>query len=154
MLIGRLGLSEDASDHQMRKAVAHALWKYCQTQSFTPKQVTETIKKNNGLVSRYTNKEQLSDQVDFLLLLQNDAAKSEGAALFAALTAALVLNELFTADGVKMWWDDDASVTTAALSAVRERTRTVVEAVLEQESDDSEEEDDDSEEEEEEEDSD
>lgn len=132
----------------MRRAVASGLWTYLNTQSFSLKKLKEEIEKNQELVRRFTLN--TNDQVDFLVLLQKDATKSQNPTLFRSLMFALASEDLVDAEGLKAWWDSDRSVETEALSSVRKPTEDVVQAVLKQaeESDESDEEDDSEEEDE------
>lgn len=146
----RPGSSTNSSLDQVRRAVASGLWTYLNTQSFSPKKLKEEIEKNQELVRRFTLN--TNDQVDFLVLLQKDAAKSENPTLFRSLTFALASEDLVDAEGLKAWWESERSVETEALKSVRTPTEDVVQAVLKQaeesdesDEDDSEEEDEDSE---------
>ncbi|TID22445.1 GCD1 Nucleoside-diphosphate-sugar pyrophosphorylase [Venturia nashicola] len=139
--------STNSSLDQVRRAVASGLWTYLNSQSFSPKKLKEEVEKNQELVRRFTLN--TKDQVDFLVLLQKDAAKMENPTLFRSLTFALASEDLVDAEGLKSWWDSERSMETEALSSIRQPTEDVVQAVLKQaeESDEesSEEEDEDSE---------
>ncbi|KAE9975165.1 hypothetical protein Vi05172_g8515 [Venturia inaequalis] len=131
--------STNSSLDQVRRAVASGLWTYLNTQSFSPKKLKEEVEKNQELVRRFTLN--TNDQVDFLVLLQKDAAKTGNPTLFRSLTFALASEDLVDAEGLKSWWESERSMETEALSSVRKPTEDVVQAVLKQaeESDESEE---------------
>jgi len=139
-------LAQDASDHQVRRAVAHAFMKHMtqlvESGLAVSKAVSEVILPNKTLIGRYIDKNQpTADEVDFMLLFQTDAlVRKDGDSLLKFVTYELVKRDLISIDGIEEWWNDARCVETEELKKIREKTQEVVDAVLpdSEESDDEE----------------
>ena len=118
-LVG-LRMKENASQHQVRQAVVTAFMRRISNlmdeQGLGAREaVKEVFAKNSEVIGR-TLFDQLQeakvDQVDFLLLLQKDAAgRPEGGSLlaFAAKELYDLEDQLMQEDGIMQWWKDDRS---------------------------------------------
>ncbi|KAI9787601.1 MAG: hypothetical protein M1839_000132 [Geoglossum umbratile] len=111
-----LRMSNNASDHQVRRAVVAAFMKRVQqlidTQSkSTSEAVSEVLKKYKELVKRTIfdyEKETKDDQVDFLLLMQRDAvAREKGESILLFTAKELYQLDVLEEEGVLQWWGDE-----------------------------------------------
>jgi carbonic anhydrase/acetyltransferase-like protein (isoleucine patch superfamily) len=134
-------MSQDASDHQVRRAVAHSFTKMIiqlkESGMSMSKAVSDVIPPNKTLIERYLDRKTgTDDEVDLLLLIQNDSlVRKEGDLLLKFVTFELVRQDLISAEGIEEWWGDERSTETEELKKVREKTQDVVDAVLASDSD-------------------
>lgn len=118
-----LRMKENASQHQVRQAVVAAFMRRisdlmsgsCQPEISAREVVTAVFKNNKEIIRRTLfdqAEETKSDQVDFLMLVQKDAAsRSKGASLLLFIAKELYDLGLVEEDGIMQWWDDDRSNT-------------------------------------------
>jgi translation initiation factor eIF-2B subunit epsilon len=89
--------------------------------------------------------EDKTDQVDFLLLLQQECLRQEkGEDILARLSLRLTVDDVIQAEGLEQWWEDEKS-NSGDMGKVRGKTKQVVDAVIGDSDEESEEEDDDEE---------
>lgn len=116
-----LRMKEDASQHQVRQAVVAAFMKRVanlmgeDSQSgMSPHEAVKEVFTKNKEVIRRTLFDELvetkTDQVDFLMLVQKDAAgRSKGESLLLFVAKELYDLELVEEDGIMQWWENDRS---------------------------------------------
>lgn len=145
-----LRLSNDADDKQIRKAVAVSLTKriagLVESGSSAKDAVSQVLPHNNVLVKRAvaTEKDNYSEQVDFLLDLQKDLIhRQQGDKILLFVSNELATHDLVEAEGFEEWWNDPRSSAGDEMQSVRQPTKQLVDVLAA--SDDEEEDDDDSE---------
>lgn len=116
-----LRMKEDASQHQVRQAVVAAFMKRVANLMGEDSQpgispyeaVKEVFTKNKEVVRRTLfdqSVETKTDQVDFLMLVQKDAAsRSKGESLLLFIAKELYDLELVEEEGIMQWWESDRS---------------------------------------------
>jgi translation initiation factor eIF-2B subunit epsilon len=130
-----LRMSNNASDHQVRRAVVAAFMKRVQqlvdTQSKAiGEAVSEVVKRYKELVKRTIfdyEKEAKDDQVDFLLLVQKDAvARERGESILLFTAKELYELDVLEEEGVLQWWGNERA-REGELEGVRGQIRQFVE---------------------------
>lgn len=151
-----LRMSANASDHQVRRAIATAFMRRVQALMESGKGAGEAVRDvftnykvvvERGLFDK--NKDEKNDQVDLLLQIQQDLihrAKGETILLFTAKQ--LYDLDVIEEEAFEAWWEDERSKRTEELRRVRSQTQQFIEWLATAEEEDSEEEEEDSEEEE------
>ena len=144
-----LRLGNNASEHQVRKAVAVAMMKSTQhdvdTRSATVADaVKRTLKRYQTLVQRdNTTLETTADQVDFLLHAQKDLAhRNDGGKILFFLAHDLYDMDIFGEEVFTDWWEDGRSCSSDGMRKVRENTVQFMNWLANAESEEEEEEDD------------
>ena len=132
-----LKLSSNAEDKQVRRAVAVSLMKRIAglvESGTSPKDaVTKTLPPNTLLVQRCvgTEKDEYSEQVEFLLYMQTDLVhRQQGEKLLLFACNALAHHDLVEAEGFEQWWQDPRSSATDELQAVRQDTKQLVDVLV------------------------
>jgi translation initiation factor eIF-2B subunit epsilon len=136
--LNALRLGTNASEHQVRRAVAQAFMKrisqLIESGSPAAKAVSDTLGKHKTLLERTMfdgDKDNKPDQVDFLLLLQQDAVnRKDGDTTLLHMIKALVELEVIEAEGVEQWWNDGKSCESEQMKHVREKTKKLVEFLV------------------------
>lgn len=159
-------MAVDANQHQVRRAVVSALVKHItnlvsndpKSQTALLQAVKDVLGTHKSLIEktvldrRSADQTLKSDQVDFLLLVQEEAVGnatpvSMGEALMLFVAKEAYFLELVEEDGVLQWWEDGRSVQKEEWIAVRGLTEQFItflkEAEEEEESEDDEDEDED-----------
>ena len=142
-----LKLSTNAEDKQVRRAVAVSLMKRIAglvESSSSPKDaVAKVLLPNKMLIERcvLTEKDEYSEQVEFLLYMQTDLVhRVQGDKILLFACNALAHNDLIEAEGFEQWWEDPRSSSTEELQNVRRDTKQLVDVLVgedEEEDDDS-----------------
>ncbi|MFL5662001.1 MAG: hypothetical protein ACJ8BW_11730 [Ktedonobacteraceae bacterium] len=130
-------LSHNATDHQVRKAVAVAMMKHIQHQidaGATAASVSkDVLSRYRDLVKR--GQDSVADQVDFLLEVQRDLAhRSHGNQIMYHVVYNLYDMDVFEEEVIRRWWADEESVNGAAMENVRALTAKFLEWLDEAES--------------------
>ncbi len=145
-----LRLSNNATDHQMHRAIAVGFTKrIAQLMSESgfeaPKAVSTTFKQE-GAVDFISDvaigrKKNFDDQADFLLSVQKDLVHREnGEVVLFALCKQLYDLEVIEEEGFDAWWDNPKSTETDELQAVRKLTQNFIDWLREADEESSEEE--------------
>lgn len=147
--LNALRLSNDATDIQIRRAVAVSLTKritiVIESGLSRKDAVADVLPSYKLLVEKcvVTGKDEYSEQVDFLLHLQKDLVhRQQGDKILLFVSNVLATNDLIEAEGFEQWWNDPRSAASEELRAVRQETKPLVD-VLAGESDDDDDEDED-----------
>ena len=157
-------MAVDANQHQVRRAVVSALIKHINNLvSNDPKSQTALLQAVKDVLGTYksliektvldrrsADQTLKSDQVDFLLLVQEEAVGiatpvSMGEALMLFVAKEAYFLELVEEDGVLQWWEDERSVQKEEWVAVRGLTEQFITFLKEAEEEESEDEDEDDE---------
>ena len=141
-----LRMSTNASDHQVRRAVATAFVKRILqlTNSGEPikRVVPAVFTQHKELIDRAIFDKAQSDkadQVDFMLLLQTDLRNKEsGDSILLSAATKLVELESIQEEGMMQWWEDERSSADEDLKNVRYKTEALID-FLQQESESEEE---------------
>ena len=145
-----LRLSTNASDYQVRKAIAVAFMKrieqLVEDSGLSIKSaVDSTLRDNRGLIERNLGdigKSGKTDQVDFLLLMQADLVhRKDGDKILVFVCTELYKADVLEKEAFEQWWEDVRSSVDESMRKVRERTRQLMD-VLEDEAEEESEEDD------------
>ena len=145
-----LRFSNNATEHQVRRAVATALMKHIQhTIEITPgssttvsDSVSQALKRYQVLIQREGVKDSVDDQVDFMLSAQKDLTRrAEGERILLFTAKELYDKEIFEEDVFTTWWADERSSASEEMRKVRETTRQFVEWLQNAEEESSEDED-------------
>lgn len=150
--LSALRLSANASEHHVRRAVVTAIIRFINQQVGCGLSVQAAVGK---LLPRFKillertmfdhNEDDKTDQVDFMLLLQQECLRQEkGEDILARLSLRLTVDEVIQAEGLEQWWEDEKS-SSGDMAKVRGKTKQVVDAVIGDSDEESEEEDDDEE---------
>lgn len=152
-----LRLSNNASDHQMCRAIAVAFTKriaqlVSESSLETSKAVAATLDQEGALAFlndvAIGREKAVDKQVDFLLCAQRDLTKrASGEIILAALCQGLYERDLLEEEAVEAWWEDEKSIEGEGMQQVRSRTQvfiTWLREAEEEESSEEEEDDDDS----------
>lgn len=150
-----LRMSTNASEHQVRRAVAVAFMKRISqlVNGGTPvkESVDKVLSKHQVLLERTMfdkNQAAKSDQVDFLLLVQSDLVHREkGDEILLHVATTLYRMEVIEAEGIEQWWGDGKSSESEGMEQTRAKTQALLE-FLESSDEEDEEEEEESEEEE------
>jgi translation initiation factor eIF-2B subunit epsilon len=115
-------LSHNASDYQVRKAVAVAMMKHIQHQvdagATAASASKEALGKYRDLVKR--SQDSIADQVDFLLQVQRDLThRSHGNQIMYFVVYNLYDMEVFEEEVFRKWWADGGSVSDDGMKDVR-----------------------------------
>lgn len=147
-----LRLSNNATDHHVRRAIAVAFTKRIASlveSGLEPsKAVANTLGKSGATafmndVAIGRDKD-LAEQVDFLVSAQKDLVhRVKGDVVLFALCKDLYEREVIEEEGFEAWWGDVRSSETEEMRVVRERTKAFIEWLAEAEEEDSDEEEDD-----------
>ena len=130
-------LSHNATDHQVRKAVAVAMMKHIQHQidsgATVPSASKEALNKYRDLIKR--GQDSIADQVDFLLQVQRDLTRrSHGNQIIYHVVYNLYDMEVFGEEVIRKWWADEESVSGVEMKSVRALTAKFIEWLDEAES--------------------
>ncbi|KAI9651431.1 MAG: hypothetical protein M1829_003009 [Trizodia sp. TS-e1964] len=145
--LSSLRLAADASDHQMRVALATAYIKMIshlmETQSLGASDaVKRVLVAHSSLLSLGIfdrEREEKSDQVDFLLAVQKDLVKREkGAVILLFMAKELYDLDVLEGEAIEQWWGDARSMEGADMTGVRGQTEVFVSWLGEEEDDDDE----------------
>lgn len=123
-----LRFGHNASEQQVRKAVATALMKQIQNlleskTSSVEKAVRETLSRYKMLIQRDTHGEAIENQVEFMLLAQTDLShRKDGKQILLFLSQKLYEEDLFGEEVFETWWNDPRSTSNEDMTAVREST--------------------------------
>jgi translation initiation factor eIF-2B subunit epsilon len=139
-------LSHNASDHQVRKAVAVSMMKHIQHEvdaGATPSSASkEVLRKYRGLVKR--SQDSIADRVDFLLQAQRDLThRNDGEQIMYWIVYNLYDMEVFEEEVFQNWWTHGESVSDEAMKKVRVLSGRFMEWLDQAESESEEDEDDD-----------
>jgi len=153
--LSALRLSANASEHHVRRAVVTAIVRFINQQVSGGLSVQDAVEK---LLPRFKillertmfdhDEEDKTDQVDFMLLLQQECLRQEkGEEILARLSVKLTKYDVIQAEGLEQWWEDEKS-NSGNMAKVKEKTKPLVDALIGGSDEESEEEDDDEEDEE------
>lgn len=123
-----LRLANNASDHQVRKAVAVAIMKHVQQQTTSGEATAAeasraTLTKYRDLVQREQSQDTLADQVDFMLEAQRDLVhRIDGEKILLFVAKDLYDLDMFGEEVFTTWWADERSVSSAGMKKVRGAT--------------------------------
>jgi translation initiation factor eIF-2B subunit epsilon len=138
-----LKLSSNAEDKQVRRTVAVSLMKRIAglvESGISPKDaVSKTLPPNKLLIQRCvsTDKEEFSEQVEFLLYMQTDLVhRQQGDKILLFASNVLAHDDLIEAEGFEQWWEDPRSSATDELSGVRKDTKQLVDVLVGDDDDD------------------
>jgi translation initiation factor eIF-2B subunit epsilon len=115
-------LSHNASDYQVRRAVAVAMMKHIQHQvdagATAASASRDALSKYRGLVKR--SQDSVTDQVDFLLQVQKDLThRSHGNQIMYFMVYNLYDMEIFEEEVFRKWWANEESVRDGGMKNVR-----------------------------------
>ena len=115
-------LSHNASDHQVRKAVAVSMMKHIQHEvdagATVPSALKDVLSKYRDLVKR--GQDSTADQVDFLLQVQRDLThRNDGEQIMYWVVYNLYDMEVFEEEVFQNWWAHEESVGDDAMKKVR-----------------------------------
>ena len=140
-----LKLSSNAEDKQVRRAVAVSLMKRIAglvESGLSPKDaVAKTLPRNKLIVERCvsTGREEYTDQVEFLLYMQNDLLRrQQGAKILLHACTTLAHSDLVEPEGVEAWWGDPRSSSSDELHSVRADTKPLIDALVGEDDEDDE----------------
>lgn len=130
-----LRMSTNASEHQVRRAVAVSFMKRVSQLVNGGMSVKEAVdkafSKHKLLLDRTIfdkNQSGKVDQVDFLLLLQGDLVHREkGDEILLHVATQLYRMEVIEAEGIEQWWEDARSSEGDAMQKVRVKTKALIE---------------------------
>ena len=148
-----LRMSQNASEHQVRRAVAAAFMKRITqvVESGTPIKpaARENLSKHQELIARTMfdkNEEDKEDQVDFMMLVQADLAhRRDGDSILVAVSIELYNMDVIEAEGFEQWWADEKGMETQEMKDVRGKMGGFMETILADESEEESEEESDNE---------
>ncbi|KAK5168877.1 translation initiation factor eIF-2B epsilon subunit, GEF [Saxophila tyrrhenica] len=147
-----LKLSSNAEDKQVRRTVAVSLMKRIAglvESGTSPKDaVSKVVPPNKLLIQRCvgTDKEEYSEQVEFLLYMQTDLVhRQQGDKILLFACNVLAHDDLVEAEGFEQWWEDPRSSASEELQDVRRETKQLVDVLVGDDEDEDDEEDEDSE---------
>lgn len=124
-----LRFAQNATEHQVRRAVAVALMKHISNQIEeekvkAPDALKDSITRYRSLIQRDQGQETAAGQVDFLLEAQRDLIhRKEGDQILLHLAKELYSQDLFEEHVFSEWWNDDRSRSTAELQQIREPSK-------------------------------
>ena len=135
--LSALKLSANASEHQVRRAVVTAMVRFISQRIGRGLSVQAAVEK---LLPRFKillertmfdhSAEDKTDQVDFMLLLQQECLHQEkGEDILARLSLRLTVDDVIQAEGLEQWWEDEKS-TEGDMARIRGKTKQVVDAVV------------------------
>jgi translation initiation factor eIF-2B subunit epsilon len=124
-----LRFAQNATEHQVRRAIAVSLMKHISHQVESDKAkpadaVKQSLISYRKLIQREQSQETAADHVDFLLEAQKDLIhRSHGDQILLHMTKELYDQDLFEEEVFTEWWEDERSGSTEDLKHVREPTR-------------------------------
>ena len=124
-----LRLSYNASEHQVRKAVAVAMMKHIQNSvdsgAATAADASRaTLSDYRSLVQRGQDQEPVADQVDFLSQAQRDLIhRSDGDKILLFVAKDLYDLEIMGEEAFTQWWGEAGSTSDEGMRKVREATK-------------------------------
>ena len=127
-----LRFSNNATEHQVRRAVAVALMKHIQDvletkTSAIDAAVREVLKKYKTLIQRDNENEDMENQVEFMMLVQRDLVRrKDGERILVFLARQLYNDDIFDEEVFEDWWNDPRSSADEDLVAVRASTQDFV----------------------------
>lgn len=145
-----LRMAANATDHQLRRAVATAFMRYLAEARKPDASIEDVLEKNKMVLERTIfdkDADKKTDQVDFLLLAQTELAKkSDGEMILGSVCHALYKHDVLEEEGLQQWWGDERSYATAEMKLVRGKTGELLKKLAELDSgnEDEEEDEDDS----------
>jgi translation initiation factor eIF-2B subunit epsilon len=128
-----LRLANNASDHQVRKAVAVAMMKHIQKQIDSGVETAadasrKTLTKYRDLVARAESQDTTADRVDFLMESQRDLVqRNDGGRILLFVAKDLYDLEVFGEEVFTEWWEDEKSRGDAGMARVRQSTAQFIE---------------------------
>lgn len=149
-----LRMAANASEHQIRQAVAAGLVQFISQAEGARAQPKTVLSANKSIIERTifdASQKEKTDQVDFLLLTQVNLARRQGGdSLLMSICNDLYLldtfeEDLFEVDAFKQWWNDGRSTATEEMKQVREKTARFIEIVVDEDEESESEEDEDGE---------
>jgi translation initiation factor eIF-2B subunit epsilon len=123
-----LRFAQNATEHQVRRAVAIALMKHISNQveeerTEVPEAVKHSITRYRSLIQRDQSQD-TAGHVEFLLEAQKDLVhRHEGEQILLHLAKELYVQDLFDEEVFGDWWNDDRSKGTEELKRVKEPSR-------------------------------
>ncbi|KAH8819541.1 nucleotide-diphospho-sugar transferase [Xylogone sp. PMI_703] len=142
-----LRLSNDATDHQMRRAIAVAFTKrIAQLVEADKLDASKAAAQAFGLngAKKFVNEvavgvaKKVEDQVDFIKCLQKDLVhRNNGALILAAICQRLYQDDVLEEEGILTWWEESEALgdaENAELKKVRQKTAVIVEWLKDAES--------------------
>jgi translation initiation factor eIF-2B subunit epsilon len=124
-----LRFAQNATEHQVRRAVAVALMKHMSNQIEeqkvkAPEAVKNSITRYRSLIQRDQGRETAAGQVDFLLEAQRDLVhRNAGDQILLHLAKELYYQDLFEEHVFSDWWGDDRSESTSELKLVKQPSK-------------------------------
>jgi translation initiation factor eIF-2B subunit epsilon len=124
-----LRFAQNATEHQVRRAVAVALMKHIanlvdEEGMKAPDAVRQSILRYRKLIQRDQSQETTLDQVDFLLEAQRDLIhRNEGDQILLHLAKDLYDKDLFEEEVITQWWNDDRSESTEELKRIKQSSK-------------------------------
>lgn len=132
-------MAQNASEHQVRRAVSSGVCRYLHESQKQGKQVYQVVQGMKPVLERIVfdgKEDKKTDQVDFLLSCQADLAKRPtGPDIFASVCNGLYLIEgwdqegVFQGDAFEQWWEDARSQKTPEVAKVRDKLQKFIELV-------------------------
>lgn len=146
-----LRMSQNASEHQVRRAVVIAFMKrvsqLIKSGTGVKQAVAQVFEQREGIFDRIMfdkNKSGKEDQVDLLLLLQADLITREnGDSILLHTTMKLYEIDVLQEEAIEQWWSDVKSSEDDAMERVREKTRQFIDYLANQSSEEDESDEDD-----------
>lgn len=150
-----LRMSTNASDHQVRRAIAMSFVKrivqLVKSGNTVKNAVAQVFEQHKDVVERSIfdkAKPNKTDQVDFMVLLQTELSHREGGDMILLNAATkLVEIDLIEEEGMLQWWDDAKSSADDELKQVRKKTEQLIEYLKQSSEEESDEDEDDDDEE-------
>jgi translation initiation factor eIF-2B subunit epsilon len=142
-----LRLSNNATDHHVRRAIAVAFTKriasLVDSGIDTSNAVSQTVSMPGAVAFLIDvavgRSKKIEDQVDFVVCAQKDLThRGKGDVILFALCKELYENEVIEEEGFEAWWEDARTVETEGMKNVRTRTQAFIDWLREAEEEDSE----------------
>ncbi|KAI9696628.1 MAG: hypothetical protein M1820_008077 [Bogoriella megaspora] len=136
-----LRLSTNASDHQVRRAIAVAFMKRIASFAESPDQgiksaVTSVIGEFGKLIERNLGSHS-EDKVDFLLCVQNDLCRrKDGDKILVFLVTEMYKRDLVEKEVFESWWEDKRSNDGQEMQDVKSRTGQFMDVLKEEDEED------------------
>lgn len=124
-----LRFAQNATEHQVRRAVVVALMKHMSNQveeerMDTADAVKQSITQYRNLIQRDRSQETVAGQVDFLIEAQKDLTRrNKGDQLLLHLAKELYQQDIFDEEVFHHWWNDDRSESMEELKRLKESTK-------------------------------
>ncbi|KAF2012279.1 heat shock transcription factor 2 [Aaosphaeria arxii CBS 175.79] len=146
-----LRMSTNASDHQVRRSIVVAFVKritsVVKAGTSVKNAVAQVFEKHRELVERSIFDKKASaktDQVDFMMLLQNELSHREGGDMILLSSATKLIEiDLIEEEGMLQWWADPKSSEKQELLDVRQKTGQLIDYLNQSSEEESDDEDDD-----------